>query len=155
MTGLPTTPEAMRETAPERIWVTKIPYKVWHHCPLSGTQEYVRADHADRLSAAPVTVPDPIGAEWMRGQAISAYLDWPFGADSDENFTTVLRALPLPTSADLVAQAMQLPEIKRMADILEEVAEHPDESLPDCTCRGCRARAALRALAALTDGDAK
>ena len=53
-----------------------------------------------------------------------------------------IRALPAPTPAQLLAEAMKLPEVAALVDRLAEFAARladPD-TRPNCTCRGCRPR---------------
>ena len=74
----------------------------------------------------PVTVPDPVGAEWMRERAAEVLSDEYESCDGNnraqsaiETAIAAIHAITLPTDADRLAQALQLPEIKALVELLE------------------------------------
>ena len=78
----------------------------------------------------------PIGAAWMREQAANtvAYSERLISEDNriwiderpyvcEETAYRAIRAIPLPTDADLLAEAMKLPEVAALVDAVETLRQ--------------------------------
>ena len=130
----------MPDNAPERIWTTEVPHKIWHHNPHPSATEYIRADLSDgaimqeRCAAVCrdqwVIIPEP-------GTARDCY--------------DAIRALPATTPADRLAAALRVPEVAALVEAASVVrfATFPIRG------QATAIHDAIAALAALTPNEVK
>jgi hypothetical protein len=148
---------------------------IWNFSDLGAAQSAAQADYAARITAA--LEPDPTPAlSWRAMQTAAAELmqsasakcrenftypaktkeqrDWQTGAIIHANAATALLALPGPTDAQLLAEALKLPEVQAMRTALQTLRGLMCEGFEDedgnsgcgqCEddCTGCVAHFAL------------
>lgn len=94
---------------------------------LDGAKRFYEDEYQQFVSQAlEPAQPDPLGAAWMREQAADAITEvqggefifggQKFRAISLGEALEAIRAIPDPTPADLLAQAMKLPEVKALVE---------------------------------------
>lgn len=106
------------------------------------TKGYRHAELALRAELA--ARPDPIGAAWMREQAANtvAYSERLISEDNriwiderpyvcEETTYRAIRAIPLPTDAELLAEAMKLPEVAALVDASDALGFWMSAALED------------------------
>ena len=85
-----------------------------------------------------------LGAEWMRREAGSAVEDYCSdmpdlaGHGHSVGLRDVILMLPTPTPADLLAEALRLPEVRALVEACRDViAEREINGPDDCGCDMC------------------
>ena len=108
--------------APERIWATPFDPEVMEGGTYCDAAARPTAPNHDAWCYIRADLSSPLGAVAMRDAAISAI-------DADGEYVRAIglssriRAIPLPTHADMLAAALKLPEVAAMREALERIKQ--------------------------------